>query len=292
MTTVLAPDLRRPGAGSPPPEPGAGVAVTRGLLGGVAFAAGVVGVAMLLWPGSTGRYFSWRLSPAPVASFVGAFYVASAIVFGWAATLRSWTAQRGLCASVLGLAAPTLVVTGVHDEVFDFGRWQALAWVFLFTASVTSFTMLVLVRGEPARNRADGPDIPAAARATLAVMAVGYGTVAVVLWLAPAAISDHGPVAAGPMGLRFLGSWAAFLGLCARFAAVHGSRESARLPVAALVAFPIAGLVATAAHADDLRTGPAAGLAGGLATLAVAGLSVQWASRRVMVPTTRGGAVR
>ena len=24
-----------------------------------------IGVAMLLWPGSTGRYFSWRLSPAP-----------------------------------------------------------------------------------------------------------------------------------------------------------------------------------------------------------------------------------
>ena len=102
---------------------------------------------MLLWPGSTGRYFSWRLSPAPVASFVGACYVASAIVFGWAAAVRSWSAQRGLCASVLGLAAPTLVVTAAHREVFDFGRWQAVAWIVLFAASVTSFATLVAVRG-------------------------------------------------------------------------------------------------------------------------------------------------
>jgi hypothetical protein len=55
---VLAPDVRRFGAGAPPPAPGAGVAVSRWLLGGVAFAAGIVGLAMLAWPGSTGRYFS------------------------------------------------------------------------------------------------------------------------------------------------------------------------------------------------------------------------------------------
>ena len=48
MTTVTAPDLRHPDAGSPPPEHGAGVAVTitRGLLGGVPAPAGVIVVAM------------------------------------------------------------------------------------------------------------------------------------------------------------------------------------------------------------------------------------------------------
>ena len=63
------------------------------------------------------------------------------------------------------------------------------------------------------------------------------------------------------MGLRFLGSWAAFLALCARYAGRARPRARARLPVAALVAFPIAGLVATVGHLDDLRAGPAAGLA-------------------------------
>ena len=270
----------------------AAVPATRGLLGGVAVAAGVVGIAMLLWPGSTGRYFSWQLSPAPVASLVGAFYVASAIVFGWAASFRSWTVQYGLCTSVLGLAAPTLVVTAMHVEVFDFGRWQAVAWVFLFGASVTSFAMLVLVRGRPDASPDDGPDLPAAARAALAIVAVVYGTVAVVLWTAPGAISEHGPIVAGPMGLRFVGAWAAFLALAARHAGVHASRASSRLPVAALVAFPLAGLVATVGHVDELRAGPAAALLAGLAALAGVGLSVQRAGHRVVVPTTRGGAVR
>lgn len=94
------------------------------------------------------------------------------------------------------------------------------------------------------------------------------------------------------MGLRFLGSWAAFLGLAAHYAAVHGSRAATRLPVAALVAFPIAGAVATIAHVDDLRPGPATGLLLALAALAITGLSVQRAGRRVVFPTTRGGAVR
>ena len=195
---------------------------------------------------------------------------------------------------MLGLAVPTLVVTGVHHEVFDFGRWQAVAWVFLFAASVTSFATLV-ARPRPRRRRPDrrprprptppGPCSPCSPSL--------YGTVAVVLWAAPGAVSDHGPIAAGPMGLRFLGSWAAFLALCARYAGVHGSRAAARLPVAALVAFPIAGLVATVGHLDDLPRRPGApACSPRLAVLAAAGLSVQRAARRVVIPTTRGGAVR
>ena len=275
-----------------PTATNAAVPATRGLLGGVAVAAGIVGIAMLLWPGSTGRYFSWQLSPAPVASLVGAFYVASAIVFGWAASFRSWTVQHGLCTSVLGLAAPTLVVTAMHVEVFDFGRWQAIAWVFLFGASVTSFAMLVLVRGRPEPSADDGPDLPNAARAALAVLAVVYGAVAVVLWVAPSAVSQHGPIVAGPLGLRFVGAWAAFLAMTARHAGVHGSRAASRLPIATLVAFPLAGLVATLGHIGELRAAPAAVLLAALAALAGGGLSVQRAGRKVVVPTTRGGAVR
>ena len=194
--------------------------------------------------------------------------------------------------AVLGLAVPTLVVTGVHHEVFDFGRWQAVAWIFLFAASVTSFAMLVLARGRAAGPAPMAPTSPTPRAPCWPCSPCVYGTVAVVLWAAPGAVSDHGPITAGPMGLRFLGSWAAFLALCARYAGVHGSREAVRLPVAALVAFPFAGLVATLGHLDDLRRGPAAGLLAGLAVLAAAGLSAQRAARRVVIPPTRGGAVR
>ncbi len=210
-----------------PAASGTATAVTRCLLGGVAFAAGVVGVAMLAWPGSTGRFFSWQLAPPALAAFVGACYVASALVFGRAAASRSWPAQRGLCVAVLGLAAPTLIVTAVHRDVFDFERWQAVAWVALFATSVASFGSLVLLRpAEPAA----GPRLPAPARVVLVATGFAYGTVAVVLWTAPHAVASHGPIAAGPMGLRFVGSWAAFLALCAVRAARHADARGVRAP--------------------------------------------------------------
>ena len=63
----------------------ASTAVPRILCALVALAAGIVGVAMLVAPGSTGRYFSWALGPPPLAALVGAFSVASTLVFGAAA---------------------------------------------------------------------------------------------------------------------------------------------------------------------------------------------------------------
>ena len=119
-----------------------------------------------------------------------------------------------------------------------------------------------------------------------------YGAVAVLLWVAPGAVSQHGPIVAGPMGLRFVGAWAAFLAMTARHAGIRPSRAASRLPVAALVAFPLSALVATLGHVDELRAAPAAVVLAALAALTGVGLSVQRAGRRVVVPTTRGGAVR
>lgn len=253
MSAVLDPYVLRPGDGLAPPEPAAGAGVTRALMAGVALAAAIVGVAMLVAPGSTGRYFSWELAPAPLAALVGACYVASALVFGWAAFGERWAGQRGLVSTVLGLAAPTLVATVRHRDVFDFGRWQAVAWVVLFAASVTSFGTLALARGRA--EVVSGPVLRAWARGALITVAVVYGGAAVVLWADPYWVSAHGPVAAGPLGLRFVGSWAAFLAIGAAYAAGHPRWEEARMNVAALGVFPLAALATTLLHLDDLRSG-------------------------------------
>ena len=293
-TAAREPAPRRPAADPVPPPPSgpaAGAAITRWLLAGVAFAAGLIGMAMVLAPGSTGRYFSWQLNPPALAAFVGAAYIASAIVFGSAAFAGSWAAQRGLCASVLGLAVPTLVITAVHRDVFDFGRWQAIAWVVLFISSVTSFSALVRQRGRA--TAAHGPVLGPPARAMLCVLALAYAAVAVVLWAVPGAASDHGPVAAGPLGLRFVGSWAAFLALCALYAARHPRWIDARFPVIALVTFPALTLAAVVVHREELRHGASnVVLVIALTALVAGGLSVHSSERRVVIPPTRGGAVR
>ena len=254
MSAVLDPHVLRPGAGLAPPEPAAGAGITPARC----WPASPSPPPSSAWPwwsrrarrGATSRGSSTR---APLAALVGACYVASALVFGWAAFGERWTGQRGLVVAVLGLAGPTLVATARHRDVFDFGRWQAVAWVVLFVASVTSFGTPRLVRpadgdrtdrarpAGPGRARRRSPSSTAPPPSCCGPTRTGCPT--------------HGPVAAGPLGLRFIGSWAAFLAIGAAYAASHRRWREARMNVVALVVFPLAALGAAWRTLDDLRPG-------------------------------------
>jgi hypothetical protein len=200
----------------------------------VAFAAGLVGVLMVAAPASSGTYFSWALGPPPLASLVGAFYVASAFVFGWAAARADWASMRGLCFAVLGLTVPTLVATSQHLDVFDFTRWQAVAWVVLFIASPILFgASIFLMRGTVVTA---GPRVPGWTRAALIVLAAAYGAMAVLLWCWTDQVARNGPFAVAGLGAGFAGAWAAFLAITAGFAAWRDHWHEARLPLVVLVA--------------------------------------------------------
>jgi hypothetical protein len=234
-------------------SPGRAFAVPRVLCALVAFAAGLVGVLMVAAPGSSGTYFSWALGPAPLASLVGAFYVASAFVFGWAAARADWAGMRGLCVAVFGLTVPTLAATSQHLDVFDFTRWQAIAWVALFIASPILFGASVfLMRGGVS---SDGPSLPGWARWALGVQAVAYGSLAVLLWAVPDVVSRNGPFAVAGLGAGFAGAWAAFLAVTAGFAAWRDRWHEARLPLVVLVAWPAAAIASAATRADELQSG-------------------------------------
>jgi hypothetical protein len=234
-------------------SPRGGLAVPRLLCALVAFAAGLVGALMVAAPRSSGTYFSWALGPAPLASLVGAFYVASAFVFAWAAAKEDWAGMRGLCVAVLGLTLPTLAATSQHLDVFDFTRWQAIAWVVLFIASPILFgASLSLMRGTVV---ADGPRLPSWSRWALGALAVLYASVAALLWVWPDGAAGHGPFKVAGLGAGFAGAWASFLAVSAGFATWRGRWHEARLPIVVLVAWPAAAIVSAALRADELATG-------------------------------------
>src|SRR5438876_2588570 len=99
----------------------------RAMFGLVAIAAGVSGLALVAFPGSTPKFFSWGLSPSPLASLIGAFYIASAVTFALA-VWRNWRETRGLTVGIVGLSVPIFLVSLVHHDIFDFGVPQAWAW--------------------------------------------------------------------------------------------------------------------------------------------------------------------
>ena len=276
MTTTI---MRGQISATGPVERRTSAPMTARVLGAlVALAAGIVGVAMLVAPGATGDYFSWALGPPVLAATVGAFYVASASVFGWAVAQGTWASLRPLCIAVFGLTLPTLASTVHHRDVFDFDRWQAVAWVVLFVSSAVLFALVLSTTRRTASD--DGREVAPWGRGILALLAAIYAVVAVVLWARPD-MSSYGPVVASGLGVRFVGSWSAFLAILAGLAAIRPMWTEARVGVFALVLFPLSGLAAAIAHFGELRTGlSAVGYVVGSAWLAGGAASVVRGVRR------------
>jgi hypothetical protein len=225
-------------------------AFLRLLLGGVAIAAGLTGVVLLAIPGSTARYFSWGLTPPPLASLIGGSYVASLFVFGLSVP-RGWNEVRGLVAGTLALTLPIVAVTFAHLDVFDFGRWQAWAWLLLFIGSPLSFGAVLLIRrGE---GRPDGAVLPGWVRAVAGLLSVGFLATAVALWWSPSRMSRLFPFVMPPLGGGVLGCWCSFLAFLAGWAALRGRKQEARIPLLGLAAFVAGALVAAARTWQDLQ---------------------------------------
>jgi hypothetical protein len=241
----------------------------------VATAAGIVGAAMLIAPSSTGTYFAWPLGPSGLAALVGGFYVVSAPIFAYAGR-KTPPEVRGLAAAVLAFTLPTLAATYLHRDVFDFSRPAAVAWVVLFVASPVTFSLL-LWAGRHAQPSRDDARLSYASRTVLAALAVAFAVLALWFW-----VTTDGPVPfqVAALGARFLAAWLAFFAVLAAWPAVRPTRTEARVPLLALVAYGIGGLLAAAAHPGQLGPGAFGYLAGVLGVVATAGLilalGVRW----------------
>jgi hypothetical protein len=243
-------------------------------------AAGLVGIAMLAVPESTGTFFSWGLEPGPLAAFAGGVYVGSAGVYA-VAVAAPWREVRGLVIGAVVLSISVFAITLVHLELFDFHRLQAWAWVVLFAAFALITTGLLVV-GPPEQQQEAGPPLDRWARLAFAAIGSALAALALALWIDPAALSGVSPFALPPLGGRFAGSWIAMLAVMAVWAALRNRRDEARLPALCLVALPAGALIAALRTISDLDAG--AGRTAGY----LAGLALVAALSGAVFATTRG----
>jgi hypothetical protein len=217
----------------------------------VAVVAGLAGTVMLVAPRDTDAYFSWPIGPPPLAALVGAFYLASAVTFSVIGTRADWLAARGICFGILAFTLPTLAATARHHDLFDWGRWQALAWVALFAGSPLAFSsFLYLLRGRAPRGRGN---LPSSIQTIFGILALAYGALGLGLLLAPGRLEERSPFALPGLSGRFLGSWCLFLCVVAGFALVRSRAHEAWVPVFALVAWPVAAGIAAVRSFDELN---------------------------------------
>lgn len=247
----------------------------RAVCAAVTVVAGLTGVVMLAAPGETDRYFSWPLGPPALATLVGAFYVAAAGLFALLALRVDAGSVRVAGLGVLAFTLPTLVATAGHRDLFDWGRWQALAWAALFVGTPVAFGTFVHWWRDPGA-RVEG--LPAGGgRAALGVLGIAYGLLALGLLLVPGRLEGASPFALPGLSGRFLGSWSAFLAVVALLARRDPGRGGLRVASTALVAWPVAALAAALRSFDDLQ--PAGRRAAYLALLATAALVAAAAAR-------------
>lgn len=208
------------------------------------------GITMLSRPGDTDSNFAWTLTPEPLAGLVGGLYIGAGVFFGRGAVVR-WPQQRGVLVGVLALTVPTFIFTLVHEEIFDFSRFFALFWLFLFFAAPTAATILLyLLRS--AGVAGGGAALPSGLRAWLAGLAAVYLVAAIALFTDPGGVGERMPFELPDMGGRFLGSFALALGVLAAWPALRGQAEAA-LPLLGTVVFPLGALLAAIRHLDDLE---------------------------------------
>lgn len=213
--------------------------------------AAVAGAVMVVAPDATDRYFSWPIGPPPLAALVGAFYLASALTFAILGVRSDWRLSRGIAFGILAFTLPTVVATVHHHDLFDWSRWQALAWVALFVGSPMAFaSFLFLLRG---RARTARRGLPAARRAAIAILGVAYAALAVGFLLTPHRLERVSPFALPGLSGRFLGSWCAFLAVVAAFVAVRNRSEESHVALLALVIWPVAAIAAAVRSLHDLQ---------------------------------------
>ena len=242
-------------------------------------AAGLVGIALLAVPASTGSFFSWGLSPAPLAAFAGGVYVASAIVYA-VALPAPWRAVRGLVVGAVVLSLSVIAVTFGHLDIFDFDRLQAWAWVTLFIAFAL-LTMGILWFGEEEEPDGEAPPLARGARALLGVVAVLLGALAIALWADPTGLAEPSPFDLPPLGGRFAGCWIALVAVLCGWAAARNRTDEAWLPALGLAALPTGALIAGLRTIDHLDpAGATAAYLAGLALLAACGATVLVSLRR------------
>jgi hypothetical protein len=110
----------------------------------------LIGTTLFLLPGRTDTYFSWTVSPALTAAFLGAAYLSAFVLEFLGAREALWARARIAVPAVLIFTFLTLIATLLHIDKFHFGPafsllTQAGTWVWLLVYAIVPVAMTVLL---------------------------------------------------------------------------------------------------------------------------------------------------
>jgi hypothetical protein len=242
---------------------GTGGAVTRGMRRMLWTAAGLVlvqGSILLAAHNNTARFFSWTIAVPVTAAFLGAGYLAAAVLESLAARQPSWQRARIAVPGVLAFTTLTLIVTLVHLSLFHLGVASALTrtltwgWLAIYVGVPPVLAVLWWrqARGVP-RTAPTGPRLPPLMRAALGLQGAVMLVLGVALLAAPVQTASLWPWPLTALTGRATGAWLVGFGIISAQSWHADRREAVAIVFPAITAYGALQLAVLAGFSRTLH---------------------------------------
>ena len=184
----------------------------------------LVGASLFLFPERTDTLFSWTVSPALTAAFLGAAYWSAFVLEFLAARETLWARARVAVPAVLLFTFLTLIATLLHIDKFHFGPafsllTQAGTWVWLLVYALVPVTMAALLILQIRKPGIDPPrdaPMPDWIRLVFNVQAAIMILLGIALFVVPKQTAELiWPWTLTPLTGRAIGAWLLGVGVAA-----------------------------------------------------------------------------
>jgi hypothetical protein len=211
----------------------------------LALAANVGAIGMFN-PGHIGATLPFEVPPLH-ARFLGAMYLSGMTFMALAILARRWHEIRVVVPMVAIWTGMLGLVSLFHLEVFDWAREQTWTW-FVAYIGFPLFAAWIAWQQRAVRDAAADAPIAPALRVYFAIQGVVVTLLAVVLFVAPAALASRWPWAITPLLAQIYSAPFLSYGIGSLLAARRHDWSEVRIAVYATLVFTLGVLVASVIH--------------------------------------------
>jgi len=212
---------------------------------------------VFLRPSDTANNFAWPIQPAVMAAVLGAFYLASALLFVLPLFARIWQHVRVMVLPSAAFSTAMLLATFLHWDKFSVGTFPFLIWFASYVLPPPIFVALYVWHQRRAAPPGAGIAVPVVgwARTFFRINGLAVSALALIGFAAPGLLASAAPWDMTPLTTRALCGWLLAVGLLQVSMAWEGDWLRARLATAMLMVLPVAVLVQLGRFADQVEWG-------------------------------------
>ncbi len=210
------------------------------------------GPLLFLLPNQTDIYFSWTITPAMSAVFIGAGYISGALAIFHLLRLGHWHPMRPFALGGWGFIGAIFAATVLHWDRFHHGTVFFYIWLLVY--AVGPFIVPVAVWQNERHNRPPTTNDVMLARPLrlgLAVIGIFFTLLGIILFIWPTLFIPIWPWTLTPLIARVIAAWIFLPGMGAA-AALFEARYTAYRPLMQLsLVWAILVLIGSLFHLSD-----------------------------------------